>query len=82
MVLCCPFGVTYVIKQLRNKALQEMMLGIRAKYGKNAILKGVNYEEAATGRERNTQIGGHLGGKSDYQNTNASKDEGKAIYDV
>lgn len=46
-------------KQLRHKALQEAMLGIRAKYGKNAILKGMNYEEAATIRERNNQIGGH-----------------------
>ena len=55
-----------VTKQIRNKALQETMLVIRAKYGKNAILKGVNYEEAATGRERNTQIGGHRGGKNDY----------------
>ena len=45
---------------------EETMLEIRAKYGKNAILKGVNYDEAATGRERNTQIGGHRGGKSDY----------------
>lgn len=53
-------------KQIRNQALQETMLSIRAKYGKNAILKGVNFEEAATGRERNTQIGGHRGGKNDY----------------
>ena len=35
------------------------MLGIRAKYGKNAILKGMNFDQAATGRERNNQIGGH-----------------------
>ena len=55
-----------VTKQLRSKALQETMLEIRAKYGKNVILKGVNYDEAATGRERNTQIGGHRGGKRDY----------------
>ena len=55
-----------VTKQLRNKALQETMLSIRAKYGKNAILKGVNFDKAATGRERNTQIGGHRGGKNDY----------------
>jgi len=48
-----------VTKQLKNKAIQEAMLGIRAKYGKNAILKGMNFEEAATGRERNAQIGGH-----------------------
>lgn len=55
-----------VTRQLRNKALQETMLEIRAKYGKNAILKGMNFDEAATGRERNTQIGGHRGGKNDY----------------
>ena len=48
-------------KQLRDKALQEAMLGIRAKYGKNSILKGMNYAPAATGRERNMQIGGHRG---------------------
>lgn len=46
-------------KQLKNKAIQEAMLGIRAKYGKNSILKGMNYDPAATGRERNEQIGGH-----------------------
>ena len=54
-----------VTKQLQNKALQDTILAIRAKYGKNSILKGVNYEEAATGRARNTQIGGHRGGKND-----------------
>ena len=32
---------------------------IKKKYGKNAILKGVNYDPAAIGRERNLQIGGH-----------------------
>ena len=46
-------------KQLKDKALQEAMLGIRAKYGKNSILRGMNYDPAATGRERNAQIGGH-----------------------
>lgn len=45
--------------QLRNRAIQETILGIKAKYGKNAILKGTNYDPAATGRERNLQIGGH-----------------------
>lgn len=48
-----------VTKQIKSKAIQEAMLGIRAKYGKNAILKGMNFEEAATGRDRNAQIGGH-----------------------
>ncbi len=48
-----------ISSQLRSRAIQETMLGIKAKYGKNAILKGVNYDPAATGRERNLQIGGH-----------------------
>jgi DNA polymerase V len=50
-------------KQLRNKAIQEAMLSIRAKYGKNSILKGINYDPVATGRERNEQIGGHKRGQ-------------------
>lgn len=49
-------------KQLRDRALQEALLDIRAKYGKNSILKGMNYMETATGRERNKQIGGHRSG--------------------
>lgn len=48
-------------KQIRDKALQEALLGIRAKYGKNAILRGISYTSASTARERNTQIGGHRG---------------------
>ena len=43
----------------RERKLQEAMLGIKKKYGKNAILKGMNLEEGATARERNQQIGGH-----------------------
>ena len=53
-----------VNRQLREKALQEALLAIRAKYGKNSVLKGMNYQEAATGRERNNQIGGHKSGTS------------------
>ena len=49
-------------KQLRDKALQETLLEIRAKYGKNSILKGISYTDAATGREGNNQIGGHRSG--------------------
>lgn len=48
-------------KQLRDKALQETLLSIRAKYGKNAILRGISYTPASTARERNGQIGGHRG---------------------
>lgn len=53
-----------VNRQLREKALQEALLAIRAKYGKNSVLKDMNYQEAATGRERNNQIGGHRSGTS------------------
>ena len=44
---------------IRERKLQEAMLGIKKKYGKNAILKGMNLEEGATARERNQTIGGH-----------------------
>lgn len=43
----------------REKRMQKAMLDIKKKYGKNAILKGMNYQEGATARERNEQIGGH-----------------------
>ena len=43
----------------RERRRQQALLRIRKKYGKNAILKGMNYEEGATARERNAQIGGH-----------------------
>ncbi len=49
-------------EQYRNHCLQEALLDVRKKYGKNAILKGINLEKAATGRERNMQIGGHKSG--------------------
>ena len=39
--------------------MQEAMLNIKKKYGKNAIFKGMNMEEGATALERNKQIGGH-----------------------
>jgi len=43
----------------REKKLQHAMLDIKKKYGKNAILKGMNLEEGAMTVERNRQIGGH-----------------------
>lgn len=46
-------------KLQKEKKLQQAMLDIKKKYGKNAILKGISYEEGATARERNGQIGGH-----------------------
>ncbi len=43
----------------KERSLQETMLDIKRKYGKNAILKGMNLEEGATAKKRNQQIGGH-----------------------
>ena len=43
----------------RERRMQEAMLHIKKKYGKNAILKGSDLEEGATAVERNNQIGGH-----------------------
>lgn len=43
----------------RERKLQQAMLEIKKKYGKNAILKGTNLIEGATAMERNNQIGGH-----------------------
>lgn len=43
----------------RERSRQEAILEIRRKFGKNAILKGMNFEEGATAKDRNKQIGGH-----------------------
>ncbi len=43
----------------REKKIQQAILTIKKKYGKNAILKGTNFEEGATAKNRNEQIGGH-----------------------
>ena len=43
----------------REKKLQEAMLSIKSKYGKNAILKGTNLVDGTTAAERNGKIGGH-----------------------
>lgn len=48
-------------KELIEKELQKAMIGIKNKYGKNAILKGMNLQEGATTIDRNKQIGGHKG---------------------
>ncbi len=44
---------------LRERRRQEAVLSIKRRYGKNAILKGVNLVEGATAKDRNGQIGGH-----------------------
>lgn len=43
----------------KERKMQETLLSIKKKYGKNAILKGISLEEGATARDRNQQIGGH-----------------------
>ena len=47
------------IRLERERKIQEAMLGIKKKFGKNAILNGGSYLDGATARERNGQIGGH-----------------------
>ena len=46
-------------KEKAEREIQKAMLGIKEKYGKNMIIKGMNLEEGATMMERNNQIGGH-----------------------
>ncbi|MBQ2459434.1 MAG: DNA methylase, partial [Bacteroidaceae bacterium] len=43
----------------RERTLQETVLKIKKRFGKNAVLKGLNFGEGATAQERNRQIGGH-----------------------
>ena len=43
----------------KEKQIQKTMLDLKKKYGKNAILKGMNLQDGATARERNRTIGGH-----------------------
>ena len=56
-------------KEIENEKLQQKdelrlkktLLEIKNKYGKNSILKGMNFEEGATAKDRNEQVGGHKG---------------------
>ncbi len=43
----------------KERHIQEAMINIKRKYGKNAVLKGLNLEDGATTIDRNSQIGGH-----------------------
>lgn len=56
------FGEQKNPKELeKEKRVGKAIIKIKERYGKNAILKGINFEEGATGRERHTQIRGHRG---------------------
>lgn len=48
-----------ILTESREEKKQLAVLKIKRKYGKNALLKGMNFEEGATMKERNQQIGGH-----------------------
>ena len=50
---------TDIKEEEQEKNLQKALLEIQEKYGKNAVLKGTNFMDGATTRERNSQIGGH-----------------------
>ena len=47
----------------KERSMQKAMLDIKKKFGKNAILKGMDLQEGATAIERNRQIGGHRSGE-------------------
>jgi DNA polymerase V len=43
----------------KERRMQEALLAIKKQFGKNAILRGLNFEDGATAKDRNEQIGGH-----------------------
>ena len=49
----------------KEKSIRDTLLQITEMYGKNAVLRGMDYKPAATRRERNTMVGGHAGGEDD-----------------
>ena len=53
----------------RERKIQQAMLDIKKKFGKNAILKGMNLSEGATTMKRNQQIGGHKSGNGELGET-------------
>ena len=59
----------------KERKVQEALLSIKKKYGKNAVLKGMSFLDGATARERNGQIGGHRAGTADGEAE--QKEQGK-----
>lgn len=53
---------SYDVDEEKDRDMQQALLDIKEKYGKNSILRGISYREKATGKLRNTLIGGHNGG--------------------
>ena len=48
-------------KEKQENNIQKAMIGIKRRYGNNAIIKGMNLEDGGTTIQRNTQVGGHKG---------------------
>ena len=46
-------------ERAKERRIQEAQIAIKERFGNNAILKGISYEEGATAKDRNAQIGGH-----------------------
>ncbi len=62
--LCHQYNIFVDAQELeKNREVQKAVISIKNKFGKDAILKGMNLEEGATTRERNHQIGGHRSGE-------------------
>ena len=49
----------------KEKNVRDVLLQISELYGKNAVLRGMDYKKGATRRERNAMVGGHAGGEED-----------------
>ena len=48
--------------EARERRIQQTILRLRTRYGKNAVLRGMNFKKGATMKERNMQVGGHKAG--------------------
>lgn len=55
--------LTDLVEIEKEKKLVKSILNVHEKYGKNSILKGIDYKKNATGRERNKMVGGHNAGE-------------------
>lgn len=66
----------------REHRLQQAVLSIKDRYGKNAVLRGISFTEGATARERNMQVGGHRGGEAGNGTTAADKTADETTVDT
>ena len=46
-------------REKKERSIQQSVIGIKNRFGKNAVLRGFSYYDCTTARERNNQIGGH-----------------------